>query len=106
MQVKVDQSKCIGCGTCASTAPEVFELIDVNGEMKASVKAGVDLEKDKDLIAEAIDGCAVGAISIGEDETVEAPVSDEGAVEEIEPTEEAQGESEALSEEGSGEGIV
>jgi ferredoxin len=53
--VKIDKSICIGCGTCASICPEVFEM---KGD-KASVKA----EKDLPCVDEAIDSCPVGAIS-------------------------------------------
>ena len=60
MAIKVDQEKCIGCGICAGTCPDVFEL---TAEGKARVKADADLEKDKDKIAEAISSCPVEAIS-------------------------------------------
>lgn len=53
--VKVDENKCIGCGTCASVCPEVFEMKD----NKAHVKA----QKDDDCVKEAIESCPVDAIS-------------------------------------------
>ena len=37
VSIKVDLEKCTGCGTCVDTCPvEVFELVDVGGEEKAS----------------------------------------------------------------------
>ncbi|MEK6832981.1 MAG: ferredoxin [Nanoarchaeota archaeon] len=58
--VKVDKEKCIGCGACASTCPQVFEMTD---DGKAEVKAGADLKKNAKCIKEAIQLCPVEAIS-------------------------------------------
>ena len=54
--IKVDKKKCIGCGACAATCPEVFEM-DKDG--KAKVKA----QKKIPCVKEAIDSCPVDAIS-------------------------------------------
>ena len=54
--VKVDKNKCIGCGACVGTCPEVFKMGE-NG--KAKVKA----QKDLPCVEEAIDSCPVDAIS-------------------------------------------
>lgn len=60
-KITVDKNKCIGCGTCVSIAPEVFEL-DKNG------KAGVKVSEFKGLkvqkVQEAVDSCPVQAIKI------------------------------------------
>ena len=56
---KVDQEKCIGCGACQSTCPEVFELKDG----KAHVKQGQE-SSSAECVTAAKDGCPVGAISI------------------------------------------
>jgi len=56
--VKVDKDKCIGCGACASTCPEVFEMSD-NG--KAQIKSNA--KKDAKCVKEAIKNCPVEAIS-------------------------------------------
>lgn len=57
---KVDKDLCIGCGSCVSLCPEVFEL-DKNS--KSHVKKGADLAKNKKCIEEAKDVCPVQAIS-------------------------------------------
>ncbi|MFA5358271.1 MAG: ferredoxin [Patescibacteria group bacterium] len=61
MKVLVDKDKCIGCGSCVSVCPEVFEL-SANG--KAEIKTGADLEAHKDKVQEAVDVCPVQAISV------------------------------------------
>lgn len=58
--VKVDQDKCIGCGACAATCPEVFEMGD---DGKSHVKAKFDEKKNAKCIKEAIANCPVEAIS-------------------------------------------
>ncbi|MCX6789298.1 MAG: ferredoxin [Candidatus Gribaldobacteria bacterium] len=30
MQIKIDQTKCIGCGTCCALCPDFFDLGDNN----------------------------------------------------------------------------
>ncbi len=59
---KIDQEKCIGCGTCAAICPEVFEL---NSEGKAEVKPA-DYEAFENRIKEAQEACPVEAISLDE----------------------------------------
>lgn len=56
--VKVDKNKCIGCGACAATCPQVFEMGD---DGKAQVKS--DAKKDAKCTKEAIKNCPVSAIS-------------------------------------------
>jgi ferredoxin len=56
MKATVDQNICIGCGLCAGTAPDSFQI---NDEGKAEFYAEID---DK-LIQQAIDDCPVSAIS-------------------------------------------
>jgi len=58
--VKVDKNTCIGCGACAATCPEVFEMGD---DGKSHVKPKADMKKNAKCIKEAIDGCPVNAIS-------------------------------------------
>jgi ferredoxin len=59
--VKIDKKKCIGCGACSSTCPQVFEMNDKDG--KAQVRVSADLKKNAKCIKEAIEGCPVEAIS-------------------------------------------
>jgi len=58
MRAFVDQDQCIGCGLCAGIAPEVFQM---NAADKAAVVADTTAE-NRGAVAEAIEGCPVGAI--------------------------------------------
>jgi len=58
--VKVDKNKCIGCGACSATCPEVFQMEE---DGKAGVKSGADVKKNAKCIKEAIKNCPVEAIS-------------------------------------------
>jgi len=60
MKVKVDQDVCIGCGLCADTCPDVFELKDD----KAYVKIAEIPEDKLSLVKEAAANCPVDAISV------------------------------------------
>lgn len=58
MRAFVDQELCIGCGLCAATCPEVFELGD-----EGKAQAVSDTTNDnREGVREAIDGCPVEAI--------------------------------------------
>jgi ferredoxin len=60
MKAIVDE-KCIGCGFCAETCPEVFEM---GSDNLAHVKVGeVSLER-QDSCREASAGCPVEAITL------------------------------------------
>lgn len=58
-KVKIDKTKCIGCGACASLCPEVFKIGD---DAKAEVK-NPDGECD---LAQVKTACPAGAIEIEE----------------------------------------
>ena len=58
MKPVVDRDLCIGCGLCASIAPEIYEMDDEG-------KAIVLVEETDDAAAqEAADACPVGAITV------------------------------------------
>ena len=57
MRACVDPELCIGCGLCAGTAPEVFEM---DGALSRAVADTTD--ENRDAVLEAIVGCPVGAI--------------------------------------------
>lgn len=60
MKVTVDRDTCIGCGSCASICPDVFQLDD---EGISTVIAQPDASNESS-VKEAADSCPVGAISI------------------------------------------
>ena len=66
--VKVDETKCIGCGACVSIAPENFDFNEAG--LSQVIKDEVN-----DTVKEAIDACPVGAITevAAEAEAAEAP---------------------------------
>lgn len=60
MRVIVDEDTCIGCGLCAETCPEVFEMNDD----KAKVKGDEVLQEVAESCKEAVENCPVEAIQI------------------------------------------
>lgn len=58
MTIKVDEEKCIGCGTCEAVCPSHFRIND-NG------KAEVTSQEAGDCVNEAKESCAVEAIVVG-----------------------------------------
>lgn len=65
VKINIDHDLCIGCGTCESICPEVFEVRD---DGKSHVKESVDLENvDETLLAgikDAEDSCPEQAIIV------------------------------------------
>ncbi len=57
-KITVDQDKCIGCGACAATCSESFEMKDGKAHAKKAEVEELSCEK----AAEA--GCPVNAISV------------------------------------------
>ena len=55
--VSIDKETCIGCGACAATCEDVFEMKDG----KAVIKKGQDKSKAP-CVKEAVESCPVGAI--------------------------------------------
>ncbi len=60
MKAKVDKDLCIGCGLCADTCPEVFEMVDD----KANVKVDEIPDEKVSLVKEAAESCPVDAITV------------------------------------------
>jgi len=65
MKIKINQEECIGCGSCSTVCPDVFDL---NDENKAIIKdTGSDQgESDNECVKEAVDVCPVDVIKIEE----------------------------------------
>ena len=66
MNITVDKEKCIGCGSCAAIAPNVFKMGD---DGKAEVIDGPpaqagDHSGDEALVNQAKDACPVQAIVV------------------------------------------
>jgi len=59
MNIKIDEEKCIGCGTCAALCPQTFGL---NDENKAIVITSEGADEESVKIAAA--SCPVQAIEI------------------------------------------
>ncbi len=62
MRVTVDEETCIGCGLCAETCPDVFEMNDD----KVRVKVDEVPENAVETCREAAENCPVEAIQIEE----------------------------------------
>ncbi len=62
MKATVDEETCIGCGLCAETCPEVFEMNDD----KAQVKVSEVPEGAQETCKEAAENCPVEAIQVEE----------------------------------------
>ncbi len=60
MRAIVDEEVCIGCGLCAETCPEVFEMVDE----KARAKMDEVPEEFSETCREAAEDCPVEAIQI------------------------------------------
>lgn len=59
MNVQVNKETCIGCGSCAAIAGEVFQMVDG----KAEVVAG-DLTGKEEMANQAKDACPVACITV------------------------------------------
>ena len=59
-ELKIDKDKCIGCGSCELSCPDVFEIGISSG--KAEIKKNYDSEKNQECIDKAIQDCPTQAI--------------------------------------------
>jgi ferredoxin len=62
MKAIVDEETCIGCGLCAETCPEVFEMNDDKAHVKVDEVPADVLESCK----EAAENCPVEAVQMEE----------------------------------------
>lgn len=63
MKVKVDETKCVCCGSCTVICGDVFGFSD---DGTACVKDAAKVEENIDAVKEAADQCPTGAIVIEE----------------------------------------
>jgi ferredoxin len=61
MKAVVDRETCMGCGLCAETCPEIFEMDDEN---KARVLTETVPPEHEASCSEAANGCPVAAITV------------------------------------------
>lgn len=61
MKVKVNEEKCIGCGSCVSITNN--EIFDFNDDGKAYAKKDEINEEEKESVETAIEYCPTSAIS-------------------------------------------
>ncbi len=61
VEVEIEDEKCIGCMSCTSRAPNVYEL---NDDRKAVVIEGVDLEEHLEDVELGADICPTNAIKV------------------------------------------
>ena len=59
MTIQIDTTRCIGCGMCAYTAPEVFRIVG-----KASNVIAQPEKSRLPRVRNAANGCPVNAISL------------------------------------------
>lgn len=58
MQVQIDSGKCIACGMCAYTAPEIFRIVGKSSTVLAQP------EGRNSRVLDAANGCPVNAIKV------------------------------------------
>ena len=67
MKIRIDKTKCFGCGSCVALMPEIFEIDLTDGLAKVNDKyKELDITDEEVLnkIKTAIDSCPNGAISL------------------------------------------
>jgi len=73
MKIRVDEAKCIGCGTCVSLCEDCFEM---KGAISHPKNGGI-CKSEKCNLKEVAESCPVGAISIEEEKKTDASMPEE-----------------------------
>ncbi len=66
MKVKIDTSRCVGCGLCAETLPQLF----VMGAFHAQVRRRTLTPQEEPLVAQIAEDCPSRSILFEEDEVL------------------------------------
>lgn len=66
MNIKIDQEKCIGCGSCTAVCPELFKLGGEDNKALVKEKKQSEAGMNDKCAQEAVDICPVQAIEIEE----------------------------------------
>ncbi len=61
MKIIIDEDKCIGCMSCTSVSPEVYEM---NEKRKAVVRKEVNIDENEDEAEKGAEICPTNAIKI------------------------------------------
>ena len=64
MKVKIDPSRCVGCGICAETLPRLF----VMGPFHAQVRRSTLTPQEEPLVVQVAEDCPSGALRFEEEE--------------------------------------
>lgn len=63
MNVRINQSDCIGCGVCMQVCPKVFALDESEGKATLLQEGNQGTGHKRSAVKEAIESCPIGCIN-------------------------------------------